>query len=109
MGTYIEEIYTPYGPDEVRARLNRWKDAEGKGFKLVRSDARMIEIKHRTIHFILTLFDSKVRVEAWVGDLTKYSISPSALVGGMARRRGWRYYQTLKSVLSAGVEPGSLM
>lgn len=109
MGTYVEEIYTPYGAVEARARINRWKDAEGKGFKLVKTDGGSLTIQYKTVHFILTILESKVRVEGWVGDFTKYSISPSAIVGAIARRQGWKFFETLKSVLEEGVTPGSLM
>lgn len=109
MGTYVEEIYTPYGAVEARARINRWKDAEGKGFKLVKTDGSSLTIGYKTMHFILTILQDKVRVEGWVGGFTKYSISPSAIAGAIARREGWKYFETLKSVLSEGVTPGSLV
>jgi hypothetical protein len=109
MGTYVEEIYTPYGAIEARARINRWKDGAGKGFKLVKSGGNSLTIEHKTMHFVLTLLESKVKVQAWVGGLTKYSISPNAVVGAIARRQGWRYFETLKSVLTEGVTTGSVM
>ena len=109
MGKYVEEIYCPYGLDEARRRINRWKDGEGKGFKLLEKGSDYIKIKRKTATFILTYLPDHVKVEAWVGGITKYSISPNAFVGAIARRRGWKYFSSLKNALTEGVDSGALL
>ncbi len=108
MGTYVEDIYFPLGNSEAIRRVNKWHEGEGKDFKVLNKGENHIEIRHKTLHITITLIPDHVRIEAWVGGITKYSIAPDVIVGALARRQGWKEYQTLKQVLASGIEPGSL-
>lgn len=96
MGTYIEEIPFPLGEEEARARINKWREEQGKGFKLQKKGSDWILIKHKTMHFHITFLSESVKIEGWVGGFTKYSVDPKAVVGGIARRKGWSVYETLR-------------
>jgi len=109
VGVYTEDIYTPYGHEEVKRRFNAWKETKGKGFKFLGHSDNSITIKWKTLHFIITLIPDHVRIEAWVGDGVKYAISNKAFVGGIARLQGWRIYETLRDVFKENVEDGSLV
>ncbi|MFW9908401.1 MAG: hypothetical protein ACFFEF_07485 [Candidatus Thorarchaeota archaeon] len=97
MGTYIEEIPFPYGEEDARIRINKWRENHGKDFKLEKRGSNWILIKHKTMHFIITFLPEVVKIEGWVGGVTKYSISPDAFVGAYARRKGWKVYETLRA------------
>ncbi|RLI62409.1 MAG: hypothetical protein DRO93_01265 [Candidatus Thorarchaeota archaeon] len=99
MGTYVEEI--PFSRGEARARecLGKWEQDQGLKFELVKKGDYWVHIRHKTLHFVITFLPNAVRVEGWVQDIVKYSLSPKAIVGLFARRKGWRIYQTLKSAL----------
>ncbi|RDE17097.1 MAG: hypothetical protein C4K47_00040 [Candidatus Thorarchaeota archaeon] len=108
MGTYVENIHFPLGASEAIRRVNKWHESEGKDFKVLEKSENHIEIRHKTLHIIITLIPDHLRIEAWVGGITKYSIAPDVIVGALARRQGWKEYQTLKQVLISGIEPRSL-
>ncbi len=100
MGTYIEEIPFPAGPEVAKNRVTKWREVHGNDFKLVEKGDDWIHISHKTMHFVLTFLLGTIRFEGWVGGVTKYSISPKAFVGAIARREGWSVYQTLRSTLT---------
>ncbi len=102
MGTYIEEIPFPFDELEAKHRIERWRLGAGKHFKLQEKGPNWLLIKHKTMHFIITLEPYRIGIEAWVGEMPKYSISPNAIVGAIARREGWRVYMTLKDALLEG-------
>lgn len=103
MGTYIEEIPFPLGIEEARKRIDKWREIHGTNFKLVKKGENWIHIKHKTLQFIITFLPDTVKIEGWVGGITKYSIDASAVVGAIARRKGWSVYETLKTALIDGV------
>ncbi len=100
MGTYVEEIPIPYNVEEARQRIDKWRLDQGKEFKLVKKRDNWIRIKWKTLNFVITFMHQNIRIEGWVGGITKYSIDEKAIVGAIARRRGWSVYQTLKSALT---------
>ena len=113
MRTYIEEIYTPYGMDEVKLRVNRWFAGDGKKYKIQKQTSNEILLKrgmtmNPDIYFQLTIGEDTVRFECWVKGFTKDPISSAAVWGAISRRTGWNDFQNLKAILIDGVIPGSL-
>jgi len=113
MGTYREEIYTPYGEAEAEQRIAEWLVGEGNKYKIIEKETDWIKLKrgmpmNPDIFFQLRLTSEHVRAECWVKGFTKDAISPKAIWGGISRRTGWSDFQTLKVILCRGVDPGLL-
>lgn len=113
MGTYREEIYTPYGVAEAESRIAEWLKGDGNKYKVLGRGVDYIKLKRGVpvnpdIYFDLRLTSEHVRAECWVKGFTKDPISPKAVWGGISRRTGWKDFQTLKDILCRGVDPGAL-
>jgi hypothetical protein len=109
MGTYIEDIPFLLGEEEAKNRIEIWRLAEGNDFKLKDKGPDWLLIKHKTMHFVITVHHDRIRIEAVVGEWPTYSISPSAFVGAIARREGWKVYTTLKNAILKGIEPDAII
>jgi len=113
MGTYREEIYTPYGPNEAARRINEWLENGGRKYKVLERRSDRTQLKrgmpmNPDIYFQLRLTQDCVRAECWVKAMTKETISPKAIWGAISRRTGWNDFQKLKEALSHDVIPGSI-
>ena len=91
MGTYREEIYTPYGIDEAARRIADWLLGDGKKYKVIEKASNRLRLKRSMpmnpdIFFQLRLTEECVRAECWVQGFTKDPISPKALWGGISRK-----------------------
>ena len=113
MGTYKEDIYTPYGSHESALRIASWLENEGSKYKILKQASHEIVLKRSLamnpdIFFQLILTEDCVRAECWVKGITKDPITSKAVWAAISRRTGWNDFLQLKAKLSEGVIPGSL-
>jgi len=113
MGTYREEIYTPYGPVEAAKRISDWLRRDGHSYKVLEQGPDRFRLRRTvpvnpSIVFQLRLTDDSVRAECWVQGMTQDPISPKAVWGAISRRTGWKDFLSLKELLNYGVDQGAL-
>ncbi|MHA1772272.1 MAG: hypothetical protein ACTSYL_00745 [Candidatus Thorarchaeota archaeon] len=113
MGTYVEEITLPYGPEEIKKRINYWLETDGTKYKIIQKTENHVMLERKipispNIIFSIHLLNYGIRAECWVASPRKSSIAPDAIWGGISRRTGWKDFQRLKEVLWQNIDEGTL-
>ncbi len=106
----MEQINIDCGHDEIKTRINEWRQSEGAAFCVYKKEEDRMFINRSApgggdIHLKLFLRSDHLEVEGYVEypdiNLSKPKpISPKAFFGGIQRRAGWKDFQSLKATLT---------